>query len=72
MAWRPRTQYGRAFVKHIAHATYVIARYKYRSRYSGSGSYGGRKRIGLEILSGEYHFRSDAKKALKRGRWKKK
>ncbi len=77
MAWRGPTQRGKSFVKNLkgwgnTPGDYRIGYYLYKSRYSGSGSYGGKSRLGFIIQSARYFRASDAKAALKRGWWKKK
>jgi len=81
VAWRGPTQRGKSFVRNMRRTKwgfqkwpgdYYIGYYLYKSRYSGSGSYGGKSRLGFIIQSGKYLRLSDAKAALKRGRWKKK
>lgn len=77
MVWRGPTTRGKSFVKNLrgwgnTPGDYRIGYYLYKSRYSGSGSYGGKTRLGFIIQSGKYHFLKQAKDALKRGRWRKK
>ena len=77
VVWRGPTQRGKSFVKNMggwgsSAADYRIGYYLYKSRYSGSGSYGGRNRLGFIIQSARYFWPEKARAALKSGRWKKK
>ncbi len=51
--YRRATQRGKSFVKKIE-GLFYIGYYIYKSRYSGSGSYGGRKRLGFIIQKGPF------------------
>jgi hypothetical protein len=57
--YRRATQRGKSFVKKIE-GLFYIGYYIYKSRYSGSGSYGGRKRLGFIIQKGPFSSKYDS------------